>query len=115
MEICTVPGCDRPVRGRLAICKMHHTRLIKYGRLHRILKDVGTGSSNSAGYIVLTVDGKRVYEHVLKAEKALGKKLPKGAVVHHLNNRPWDNRNENLVVCPSQNYHLLLHRRMKED
>lgn len=42
----------------------------------------------------------------------LGRPLPKGAVVHHVNRKPWDNRNENLVICQDTAYHRLLHMRM---
>lgn len=47
-----------------------------------------------------------VYEHILIAEKALGKSLPPKAVVHHY-------APEQLVVCQDQAYHLLLHVREK--
>jgi hypothetical protein len=50
--------------------------------------------------------------HVLIAEKALKKELPVGAVVHHANGDFTDNSNENLVICPSQSYHLLIHQRL---
>lgn len=63
------------------------------------------------GYRVISVDGKAKLEHVAVAEKAMGRSLPKGAQVHHLNGDPLDNRPANLVVCPSANYHRLLHRR----
>ena len=39
--------------------------------------------------------------------------LPKGAVVHHVNENPSDNSPTNLVVCPNQSYHILLHVRMR--
>lgn len=55
-----------------------------------------------------------VFEHILVVEEAMGKPLPDGAVVHHVNGDGTDNRNENLVVCQDQAYHLLLHKRMKE-
>ena len=63
----------------------------------------------------LRADGYRVIssrlEHVVIAERALGRALPKGSCVHHVNHDRSDNRNENLVICPSQAYHSLLHLR----
>lgn len=47
-------------------------------------------------------------------QKALGKPLPKGAVVHHMG-KPWDNHDfGKLVICPDQAYHFLLHKRARE-
>ena len=66
------------------------------------------------GYMVVRVGGVHKFEHVLIAEKALGKPLPKGAQVHHLNERKGDNRNTNLVVCPDDAYHKLLHKRARD-
>lgn len=54
----------------------------------------------------------RVLEHVLKASLALGKPIPPGVIVHHVNEITTDNRNTNLLIC-SQGYHHLLHARMR--
>lgn len=65
------------------------------------------------GHYKITVDGRQRDEHVVIAEIALGKPLPDGAVVHHVNGIKHDNRPENLVICPNQSYHMDLHRRQK--
>ena len=49
--------------------------------------------------------------HIERAEKALGKPLPPGAVVHHADGTKGDDAP--LVICQDQGYHGLLHRRMR--
>ena len=39
-----------------------------------------------------------VYEHIVVAEKKLGRELKDGECVHHLNEIRNDNREENLIV-----------------
>jgi hypothetical protein len=70
----------------------------------------GTGSIEH-GYCIIERDGVRKRAHVWIVEAVLGKELPKGAVPHHVNGDKLDNRHENLVLCPSQAYHMLLHQR----
>ena len=64
-----------------------------------------------AGYVYVWAPDGYVREHVAIAEAALGKPLPAGAVVHHVNGVKHDNRPTNLVVCEDNAYHSLLHMR----
>lgn len=61
-----------------------------------------------AGYILVCINGKQRYQHIVIAEKALGRRLKKGEIVHHLNGDRSDNKNGNLLVCLSP-YHKYLH------
>ena len=77
------------------------------------------GRMRNGDYILLFMPdhhraGKKGYvpEHIVIAEKALGRHLPEQAEIHHANTIKWDNRNENLVICESHSYHKLLHRRL---
>ncbi len=59
-----------------------------------------------------TVNNPYVFEHILIAEKALGKYLPGKAVVHHVNGNGLENH-KNLVVCQDNPYHLILEQRTR--
>lgn len=74
--------------------------------------DTQKGSINGRGYRIVYFNGRKVLEHIAVAESVLGKKLPQGAEVHHVNRNRLDNRPENLVICPDVSYHKLLHVRM---
>lgn len=95
---------------------MHLQRFYKYGDTERRMKNWHGGSFlHERGYVRVHV-GNNQYkmEHVLLAEKALGRLLPPEVIVHHVNGDPGDNKTPwNLVVCPDQAYHLLLHQRAR--
>jgi len=57
--------------------------------------------------------GRHIREHIVIAEYVLGRPMPKGAVVHHVNEIKNDNRPCNLVICPNAAYHQMLHLRRK--
>lgn len=71
----------------------------------------GTGAINANGYVVVTRNYKQQYRHIEIAERALGKPLPLGAQVHHVDYDESNNNSSNLVICQDQKYHRLLHRR----
>lgn len=54
-----------------------------------------------------------VPDSVIVAESAIGKYLPKGAVVHHVDGDRKNNSNSNLVVCENEDYHKLIEKRAR--
>lgn len=54
-----------------------------------------------------------VYDHVLIAEQALGRYLPEGVEVHHVDENERNNTKTNLVICQDRAYHKLLHVRSR--
>lgn len=81
----------------------------------KVLRHAGAKSKQTHGYVFVRVGkGKRVLEHRMMAERALGRPLGKNEHVHHINCDKSDNRPENLLIC-SRAYHIALHRRMRKD
>lgn len=109
---CSIEECENPAK-LLGWCRMHYKRNYKYGDpTFKKKAQNGEGTIRSDGYKQLRINGKIVFEHILIAEQALGKKLPPGAVVHHMNENRSDNFTPfNLIICPDQTYHFLLHKR----
>jgi hypothetical protein len=50
-----------------------------------------------------------VLEHILICEDVLGKPLPVGAEIHHVDSNGSNNQNNNLILCQNRAYHTLLH------
>jgi hypothetical protein len=101
---------DHPISG---LCKTHYSRRKRTGKLTKTYRDAGSGTLTIYGYISHGSNKVKKLEHNLIVEKVLGKKLPPKAEVHHINGIRSDNRNCNLVVCPSRAYHFMLHVREK--
>ena len=111
MSGCAVHECDSGISTR-GMCKRHYEQWRIHGRVlngAKTRREPRTGEILPEGYVRFKARGIRTLAHVLVAEKALGKKLPRGAIVHHVNGDPTDNRTDNLVVCPDAAYHRLLH------
>lgn len=114
---CRIEGCsEKAVTISERLCHFHRRRLEAGLPLtnERSINPRGTGTLDKKGYVVIKVNGEAKFEHRLIVEKALGKALPRTAHVHHLNGKKWDNRPNNLVVCPNDEYHRLLHKRAIE-
>jgi HNH endonuclease len=117
-RICSVPNCEEIAihhHKDMKICPAHYHRWRRNGSFDPVNSPYGAGVIHKQGYRRIHVNGQYKMEHVVLAEKALGRPLPKGAVVHHMNEIPDDNFTPfNLVICPDQEYHFLLHKRAKE-
>lgn len=70
------------------------------------------------GYVLVYAPGhprannQYVFEHILVVEVAIGRFLPRPAVVHHVDGDTARNVNQNLVVLENQSEHRALHSRL---
>jgi len=108
MSVCYLEECSSEVHAK-GLCSKHYQRMNDYGRTHRIRRIKGSGSKTADGYMIHSSNGEKVLEHRIVAQEALGKTLPNNCVVHHVDQDRSNNNPINLVICPSQEYHALLH------
>ncbi len=101
--LCPIEGCTNRI-SKNGLCPKHNWRMKRYGANVIMRRENGTGPVRYAPYN---------NNHIVIAEKALGKPLPKGAEVHHFDENKLNNDPRNLVVCPNRAYHALLHKRMR--
>lgn len=109
---CYVDDCGRSVVAR-GLCGKHYQRKRTHGDVNVVLTSPPGSGSMSHGYRVHWRKGRHVPEHVLIAEATLGRPLPEGVEVHHVNEIRHDNSHGNLVICPNHAYHHLLHVRQR--
>lgn len=114
MKQCAVGECARKAKS-LGFCPMHYMRFRRHGdpTVTVISGNYGDGHLRDDGYVIISRDGKKIMEHVAIAERALGRTMPLGAVVHHVDEDRSNNAPNNLVICPDDNYHQLIHRRTR--
>lgn len=111
-KICSVEGCCRTQDAK-GFCNRHYNKWRRRGDpLAPVLRGSAGEGWKQCGYIIHGSNGIRIPEHRLIAERVLGKSLPPGAVIHHVDENRSNNRPSNLVICPSNKYHRLIHQRM---
>lgn len=110
---CVIDGCAA-IGNRRGLCNRHRMRVKNHGSPFTMLtRPAGTGTRRPDGYLMHESGGRAVLNHVLVAERALGKPLPKGAQVHHVDGDRTNDAPSNLVICEDAAYHQLLHQRAR--
>lgn len=68
---------------------------------------------DNLGYVLIrgSRDTVGIHLHRYIVEQAIGRKLRTKEIVHHINYNKLDNRRCNLLLCPDQAYHKLIHAR----
>jgi hypothetical protein len=113
MKRCTIDGCERTLHAK-GLCNLHRQRLSRHGDpLTMKVREKGQGSPTSKGYWLFVINGRKVLRHILIAERALGRTLPDGVEVHHVDRIKSNDAPNNLVICEDHAYHQLLHQRSR--
>lgn len=80
-----------------------HKESIRQGMFKHFDNIGRKGTISKNGYRVITINGKRVYEHRLVWEKYYGE-IPKGYHIHHKNGNKLDNSINNLELLSKQEH-----------
>jgi hypothetical protein len=103
VNTCSYDNCERSPKSK-GLCEKHYNRQRRYGRLENIRREKGTFTISSHGYKVITKNGEQVYSHIVRAEEALGKSLPKGAVVSFVGSKNNNTEKQTIVICENMAY-----------
>ena len=117
MTLCEC-GCGQPAP---IIQQTNTVRGYKKGQPHRfVMGHNGRMQIRTYGYHVRYVPSHPkassagdIPEHILIAERALGRYMPDGVEVHHVDGNTMNNAPSNLVICQDKAYHKLLHVRAR--
>lgn len=114
MRLCEC-GCGETVRPKKRFRHGHWWRspegILRNSAIHR--KEGRTAHGD--GYYTVRVGIKQGHalEHRIIAEAALGRELPRGVEVHHVDGDRGNNARNNLVICQDAAYHQLLEMRTR--
>src|SRR5262245_40042853 len=109
---CKIQNCQNPIMS-LDLCKMHYWRIRRHGDPNKRLRRAnGEGSFRGRRLCFSLPNGRKVQNAILVVEKVLGHELPKGVVIHHINEDESDDSHSNLVVCQDQGLHNIIHGRL---
>lgn len=116
-SVCVIDGCCRAMLSSYhGLCRPHYDRKLRTGIVGGTIKPLasrGSGHRRRDGRIMVEVGGKKQLEHRVIAERVIGRPLPHGAEIHHIDENPGNNAPTNLVICPDAAYHKLLHQRQR--
>ena len=113
-DVCSTNGHVQQINGKW-YCTKHYMRVKWYGSPYTVWLKRGSAAkcykALQRGYNLVSKGKGFVAVHRMVAEKALGRKLCVGEIVHHVNGNKRENRNSNLVIMTreyhSQNFAVL--------